>query len=197
MGFHVSTLHNLPVGDIKYFVHVVDMSSSGVHSVWITEDLHTLAASLGRDAGLVTGPGGFSEELYQFLSRNLSSDFGAVESLLHSATCLLISEGHLVHTQNTVYLIPVATQEENESVRNLIATLISEIAGALRENKLQEVVSALGAQELQLRSVGGGFLVCNLRRLNEVLELKPNVSGIGVNLNAAIKKWLPPETRSI
>ena len=86
MGFHVSTLHNLPVGGIHHFVHVLDLSG-GAHARWINENLHTLAASFGRDAGLVTGPRDLSEELYQFLSRNLPSDFGAVEGVLHSATC--------------------------------------------------------------------------------------------------------------
>ena len=41
MGFHVSTLHNLPVENIRYFVHVVDMSS-GVHSCWINKNLQVL-----------------------------------------------------------------------------------------------------------------------------------------------------------
>jgi hypothetical protein len=196
MGFHVSTLHNLPVGSLQYFVHVLDMSG-GAHDRWIKENLHTLAASLGREGGLVTGPRDLSEELYQFLSGNLSSGFGAVEGLLHSATCLIVSEGHLTLTQKPVYLIPVATPEESESAHELITTLINMIANALRENRLQELVSSLGAHRFELKTVGGGFLVCNLRRLNKVLELKPNVAGLGVNLNAAIEALLPPEARPI
>jgi len=196
MGFHVSTLHNLPIGGIHHFVHVLDMSG-GAHARWINENLHRLAASFGRDAGLVTGPRDLSEELYQFLSRNLPSDFGAVEGVLHSATCLIVSEGHLAHTQRPVYLIPVATPDESESAHELITTLINMIASALRENKLQEVVGSLGAHKFDLTAVGSGFFVCNLRRLNKVLELKPNVAGLGINLNAAIEALLPPEVRPI
>ncbi|MDQ0080992.1 hypothetical protein J2W35_001329 [Variovorax boronicumulans] len=196
MGFHVSTLHNLPVGSIQYFIHVVDMSG-GEHGRWINENLHALAASLGRDAGLVTGPRNLSYELHQFLSRNLSSGFGAVEGLLHSATCLLISEGHLAHTQKPVHLIPIATPQVSESAHELIATLIGMIANALRTGQLQDLVISLGAHEFQLSSAGGGFVVCTLRRLNKVLELKPNVAGLGLNLNGTIEALLPPEARPI
>ncbi len=196
MGFHVSTLHNLPVGGIRYFVHVLDMSR-GAHSRWITENLHTLAASLGRDAGLVTGPADLTRELYQFLSHNLACDLGAVERVLHSVTCLVISEGHLAQTQKPVYLIPIAIPEESALVHELITALIKMIANALRTNQLQELVTSLGAHKFEPTAVGGGFFVCNLRRLNKVLELKPNVAGLGVNLNAAIEALLPPETRSI
>lgn len=196
MGFHVSSLHNLPVGSIQYFVHVLDMSG-GAHERWVSENLHTLAASLGRDGGLVTGPRNLSEELYQFLSDNLSSGFGEVESLLHSVTCLVVSEGHLAHTQKPVYLIPVATSEECDGAHELITTLITMIAKALRSNQLQELVGSLGAHRLELTATGGGFFVCNLRRLNKVLELKPNVAGVGLNLNAVIEALLPIQARPI
>lgn len=196
MGFHVSTLHNLPVGGIEYFVHVVDISG-GAHAKWIGENLHALAASFGKNAGLVTGPRDLSEELYRFLSRNLAKEFGVVEGILHSATCLVISEGHLAHTKHPVYLVPLATPEESESAHELIQTLLGMIAGALRTGQLGEVVRSLGAHELQLTAAGGGFLIVNLRRLNSVLELKPNVAGLGLNLNVLIESMLPPEARQI
>ena len=183
MGFHVSTLHNLPVGNIQYFVHVIDISS-GLHSRWISENLHTLSARFGPNAGLVTGPLNLSQELFQFLSVNLSSDFGQVESLLHSATCLLVSEGHLATTRSTIYLIPVATHEETEDSQALIATLICMIAEGLASGKLKTIVSSLGSHELQLRTVGGSFILCNLRRLNNVFGRVPQ-RGVG-----AVGNWL-------
>ena len=124
MGFHVSTLHNLPIGQIEYFVHVLDISG-GTHSRWITENLHTLASSFGRNAGLVTGPQDLSHELYLFLSKNLPSNFGAIEDILHSTTCLVISEGHLVNTNKSVYLIPIATSDNNEEAHELIISLLN------------------------------------------------------------------------
>ena len=196
MGFHVSTLHNLPIGHIEYFVHVLDMSD-GAHSRWINENLHALASSFGRNAGLVTGPRDLSEELYRFLSQNLASGFGAVEGVLHATTCLVISEGHLANTDRPVYLIPIATPGATEEARELIVTLLGMIAESLRNSQLEKLVSSLGAQELELSSAGGGFWVCNLRRLNNMLELKPNVAGLGVNLNAIIESSLPPAVRPI
>ena len=71
------------------------------------------------------------------------------------------------------------------------------IAKALRNNQLQQVVSSLGAHKLELSALGTGFWLCNLRRLNNVLELKPNVAGIGINLNAVIEAMIPSEVRPI
>jgi len=195
MGFHVSTLHNLPINGIEHFVHVLDMSG-GSHAKWIGENLQPLAASFGKNAGLVTGPTDFSQELYKFLSRNLASEFAAVEELLHSATWLVISEGHLARTTKPVYLIPVATPDASESANELISTLIRMIATAIQTDQLQALINSLGASKLDLKATGG-FFICNLRRLNAVLELKPNVAGLGLNLNAVIEALLPPAARSI
>lgn len=196
MGFHVTTLHNLPVGGIDYFVHVFDLSN-GAHAKWINANLSTLAVSFGRNAGLVTGPGDLSHELYSFLSRTLVSDFAAVERLLCSTTCLLISEGHLAHTKRPIYLIPIATPDESPGAQELIAALIQSVATALQAGGLRKLVEEMGAIELELREADGGLLVCTLRRLNKVVELKPNVAGMGVNLNAMIENMLPPEKRPI
>ncbi len=196
MGFHVSTLHNLPVGGIEYFVHVLDMTG-GAHARWIGENLHKLAQSFGKNAGLVTGPRDLSEEMYKFLSHNLAGGFDAVDRIVRSATCLVISEGHLAHTQRPVYLVPLATPEESASALELIRALLGMIAGALNDGRLDEMARSLGAHELQLCSPAGGFFVVNLRRLNKVLELKPNVAGMGVNLNAVIESLLPPDARQI
>lgn len=194
MGFHVTTLHNLPVGSIDHFVHVFDLSK-GMHAKWINANLSKLAAEFGRNAGLVTGPGDLSQELYNFLARSLKSDFPAVEKLLCSTTCLLISEGHLAHTKRPIYLIPIATPIESPDAQELISALIDSVATSLREDRLQELVSDLGASKLELKEAGGGFVVCTLRYVNKVVDLKPNVAGLGVNLNAMIESLLPPEAR--
>ena len=64
-------------------------------------------------------------------------------------------------------------------------------------NPLQKLVSSLGASKRELTEAGSGFFVRNLRRLNKIVELKPNVAGLGVNLNAAIGALLPPQARPI
>lgn len=196
MGFHVSTLHNLPVGRIRYFVHVIDISS-GLHSHWIDENLSFLADSLGPDAGLVTGPANVSSEIYEFLSHNLASRFCEIESLLHSTTCLLVSEGHLTTTESKIYLIPISTNDESEDAKEFVQTILNSLAEALKRNELQQFLSKLGAQELELQNHRENFFVCTLRCLNEIVVLKPNIAGLGLDLNAAIERLLPSEQRSI
>ena len=195
MGFHVSTLHNLPTGSIRHFVHVIDLSG-GLHAQWIEKNLHILARTFGKDAGLVVGPQNLTAELYQFLKRNVT-DFGAVEKLLYSATCLVISEGHLAHTQSAVYILPLSLPESSPEAHDMIDTLLRMLGDALQTERLEEFVNELGAVQVGLSAVGGGVLVCTLRRLNAVLELKPNFAGLGLNLNAAIEKVLPQGTRPI
>ena len=191
MGFYVSSLGNLPSGSIEYFVYVVDASTADLHSDWIHDNLAKFGATFGPAAGLVTGPDDLSKEVFQFLSAHLlEQDFCSVEGLLHSATCLLISEGSLLKTQNAVYLIPVAQGIEKEAVKDRISALISEIAKALTDNRLQKVMSSSDARELQLKNSRGRLWVSEL---NESLELKPNIFGIGINLNKLIKKLFPSQ----
>ena len=195
MAFYVSTLYNLPVGSIKYFIFVID-KSDGVHSAWVNQNLQQLGETLGSAVGVVTGPDRLTKEVYRFLADNLKSNYGAVEGLLHETTSLLISEGSLSETQTSLYLIPVATNSEQGDA-TVAAALIQRIGAALRENRLQEFIRCLGARELQLEAIGGGFIVCTLRQINDVFVLQPNLAGIGVNINAVIEKFLPPETRSL
>lgn len=196
MGFHVSTLHSLPTGQIRHFVHVLDMTN-GVHARWIAENLHVLAEGFGPSAGLVTGTENLTDELYQFLMKNVTENFGAVESVLHSATSLVISEGHLSRTNKPVYLLPLSPPEESEAAHEMITTLLKMLATSIKEDRVREFVVKLGAIELGLTKAGGGFIVCTLREMNKMLELKPNVSGLGVNLNAIVERLLPPEARAL
>jgi hypothetical protein len=156
MGFHVSTLHNLPTGNIKHFVHVLDMTN-GVHARWIAENLHTLARSFGPTAGLVTGTENLTVELCQFLTKNVAENLGAVESVLHSATCLVVSEGHLSTASKPVYLLPLSLPDESETAHELIATLLNMLAAAIKEDRLRSLASSLGAIELGLTKAGGGL----------------------------------------
>lgn len=194
MGFHVTSLHSLPVGPIRYFVHVLDMSG-GAHGKWIDGNLGKLAAHFEANAGLVTGPSDFSQELYLFLSRHLKGGFSEVERVLLDFTCLIISDGHLAHTQRPVFLIPLASQ--NEASEEFVESMLTKVANALTTGSLTQLMKNLGATEFQLSEIKGGFWICTLRKANEVLHLKPNVAGFGINLNAAIEQILGPSQRTI
>jgi hypothetical protein len=196
MGFHVSTLYNLPTDRIRHFVHVLDLSG-GLHAKWIEENLHNLARSFGPNAGLVTGPQDLTLELHQFLLRNVNSDFGPIEKLLHSATCLVISDGHLTTTTAPVFVLPLATTEDPEAAHEMIDTLLRMLGTAARADRVPQLVESLGALRISLAGVGGTIVVCTLRELNKVVDLKPNVAGFGVNLNAIVERLLPPSERVI
>lgn len=196
MGFHVSTLHSLPIGSIKHFVHVLDMTH-GPHGRWIAKNLQLLASDFGPSAGLVTGNKNLTQELCQFLQKNVTDDFGAVERILYSATCLVISYGHLSTTNKPVYLLPLALPQETEAAEELIGALLRMLSASIKEDRIGEFVSSLGAIELGLTRPSISFIVCTLREVNKMLELKPNVAGMGVNLNAIIEKLLPADSRMV
>lgn len=198
MGFHVSSLANLPVGTIEYFVHVID-ASIGRDSDWIAANLKKLAIDFGPNAGLVVGPQDLSQELYNFLSKNIKrDDFLPLSHLLQETTCLLISEGHLTTTEKPVYLLPIATKiRSNTDTHQATETLINMLAKAIGNGSLENFIESLGAQRIKLSSIDRGMFVCTLRHLNDSLELKPNLSGLGINLNAIIAKLLPIQKRIV
>lgn len=196
MGFHVTTLHNLPMKGIQYFVHVLDVAD-GTHAKWINENLNALARAFGPDAGLVTGPQILNDQLYHFLRRNVADNFGAIEVILRRATCLIVSEGHLIHTQRPVFLLPLAFPESTNDAHEMIDTLLHMLADAMQNGTLEDLFAEFGAVKVGLTPVGGGLIVCTLRHLNSILELKPNLSGLGFNLNVLIEKALPPVVRKV
>lgn len=196
MGFHVSSLANLPVGTIEYFVHVID-ATRGRHGDWIAANLQRLTRDFGTNAGLVVGPQDLSQELYSFLNKNVDKDFAPLAKLLDSATCLLISEGHLTTTERPVYLLPIATaKRDSDDAYQATEALLNMIAKAIGNESLEKFIESLGAHKIELTTIGGGMLVCTLRHLNDSLELKPNFNGLGVNLNAIIERLLPTQKRS-
>jgi hypothetical protein len=196
MGFHVSSIANLPVGTIDFFVHVID-ATRGLDSDWIAANLQRLAHDFGPKAGLVVGNGNLSQELYAFLQKNAGKDFSTLSRLLDSTSCLLISEGHLSTTTKPVYLLPIATTKRlTDDDHQATEALISLIAKAISNDELETFVASLGARKIELSEIGGGMVVCTLRHLNDALELKPNFNGVGVNLNAVIEKLLPEPKRT-
>jgi hypothetical protein len=64
------------------------------------------------------------------------------------------------------------------------------VCEAIRDGRVDELVEGLGAVHVPLRPFKPGMKVATLRRWNEVLHLKPNLVGIGFNLNAAIEQYL-------
>jgi hypothetical protein len=198
MGMYVSQLRSVPVGRYDYYAYLVDASAAAVHSKDVDRFFDGFAKQSEVDAVIVRGPQDLSYELFQFLQIQAPNDFGRLEALFHEVTCLVISEGALQTTNKPVHVLPlrqrdVVAFEQPQFVDSLLAALLV----AMRKDRLSEFVQSLGAERLTLNEIQDGMLVATLRRLNEALELKPNVAGVGLNLNAVIQRFLGPSERPL
>ena len=198
MGMYVSQLRSVPVGVYEYYVYLVDSSRNAIHSEEIGRAFQHFAVESGTDAVIVRGPPDLSYELFQFLQTHANSDFSRLETLFHEATCLLISEGSLQTTKTQVFVIPlVECEAPAPGQRPLIDQLLASLLRAMRSHALAEFCSSLGAREMKLTEISGGLIVATLRKMNEALELKPNIAGLGVNLNAILQRILGPSERPL
>jgi hypothetical protein len=66
----------------------------------------------------------------------------------------------------------------------------------VRDGTILRHAQALGAARFKLKSVRNGIVVTTLRNVNGVIELKPNIAGLGLNLNAIIEKALGVPSRA-
>lgn len=198
MGMYVSQLRSVPIGLYEYYVYIVDASSMTAHSKEVDRFFDGFAKQSDVDSVIVQGPHDLSHELFQFLQTHAQSDFGRLEGLFHEVTCLVISEGALQTTSKPVHVLPLMPRDAQSSEQaQLLDALLVSLLRALRKHQLPEFLQSLGAERMALTDIKDGILVATLRRLNEALELKPNIAGLGLNLNAVIQRMLGPSQRSV
>jgi len=198
VGMYVSQLSAVPIGTYQYYVYLVEPSPHGRHSESIAKLFQTFAATSDIDAVIVRGPQDLSQQLHEFLVKHATSDFTSIEQLFLKVSCLIVSEGSLQVTRNQIYVIPVPEQDvEGSNHGEYLDYLLGPLLEAMRAGSVSEFCRALGAKELSLSDIKGGMLVATMRRLNEVLQLKPNFQGIGLNINAIIERALGPAERSM
>ena len=126
MGMYVSELRSVPIGAFTYYLNLVDVSGSGEHSAAIAGALQELAVKSGTDALVVRGPANLSAELFQFLSANVTSDFGRLERLFHEVSSLVISKGALQTTNSEVFVVPlIVGGETGEKATPLLTELVA------------------------------------------------------------------------
>ncbi|WP_305633042.1 hypothetical protein [Methyloversatilis sp.] len=198
MGMYVSRLRSVPVGMYEYYTYLIDASAAEAHSGVVDSFFDSFARRSGVNALIVRGPKDLSRELYTFLKTHVSENFVRLASMFHEATCLVISEGALQATTKPIYVLPLLLRGADEPEHSELAdALLTSLLSALKSNQLGSFVSSLGAEKVELSNMKGGMLVATLRHANDVLELKPNIAGMGLNLNAAIQKALGPSQRSL
>jgi hypothetical protein len=196
MGFQVSTVRYLPEEGIDFYVHVIDATRSMAGQL-SGDKFREIGERFGRHAGLVTGPEDFRSEVLGFLDRNLKSgEFYHIRRLLEDTPCLLISEGHLAKTDKPICLVPVVVPGM-ELNKEFLETLLNEIADAIQRGRLHEFLKSLGVSQYVLKASNGNFWVCMLRNLNKLIELKPGLAGVAININEMIERLLPPDTRAV
>jgi hypothetical protein len=188
----------VPVGLYEYYTYLIDTSAAEAHSGAVDHFFDSFAKQSGVDAVIVRGPGDLSWELFEFLQMHAAANLGRLESMFHEATCLVISEGALQTTTKPIYVLPLLLPTTDKAEQAAFAdALLSSLLSALKANQLRDFVKSLGAEQIELSNISGGMLVSTLRHANDVLELKPNIAGMGLNLNAAIQKALGPSQRSL
>ncbi|KLN59645.1 hypothetical protein WH96_16500 [Kiloniella spongiae] len=185
MGFYVSTLRNIPSGKFNHYIYVVDCSGDSIHTSWINENFNRVSQGLGNRAGIIHGPSDLSLEVLNFLNNQLEDDFFEIEHLLHSATCLIITDNVLAQSQNDVFIIPLTSdRSEDDQIHEYMNHIIDTIIEAISSGKFRKYLNTNAAVKFKIR--GKGKILIN--SINSILELKPNIAGIGININVLIEK---------
>lgn len=198
MGMFVSQLRSVPVGHYRYYAYVVDSSDSETHSHWLDKFFSVFAVRSGIDAVIVRGPQNLSIQLFEFLNRHAPDDLGRIELLFSATTCLIISEGALQSTTEPIYVLPLMQRGVDEASQSSFTdAVLNMLLEAIRERRIAAFMTSLGVAPIELFPTNGGMLIATLRNANEMLELKPNMGGIGLNLNAVIEKLLGPDQRNL
>lgn len=208
MGMHVSQLRSVPVGAFEWYVYVVDASRGGQHTDLMNRAFSMFAQESGPDAVIVTGPRDLSAELYRFLTEHAGEHFARLEFLLRSATCLVVSRGALQTTRGQIYVLPLAsetaadeaaspTDSDVDDRSGFAFSVLRSLIAAMADDRVEAFMLELHSVAIPLSQIRDGLLITTLRNANRVLELKPNIWGVGLNLNGLIERVLSPESRQL
>jgi hypothetical protein len=196
MGFKVTTLHNVPVDNLEYFIYVLEPSYSHEYKIWFDANFDSVGKELGRNAAIVRGyDDRLTQELWQLFQKYTSDpeQRESLEQALLRLVTLIISKGDILTTKEPIYAIPINVIDSDPNVRNqFMNILMGRILDAVRGDSVAELVEQLGFHTVPLLDDRAGMFFSTLRYLNNVLELKPNVAGIGMNINKILDRFLAP-----
>ena len=118
--------------------------------------------------------------------------------LLANVSALVISKGVIQQTDSDVFVVPLARANQSASeAGTFLNELIDGLVTAMRSDTVGNYCRSLGCETIPLKGLKGGLLVTTLRKANQYFELKPNLAGMGVNLNAAIERFVGPPSREL
>lgn len=182
MGYKISSLKSLPViPGIDLYVFILGQHKwAGGYSEVIENNFSKLAQHLGKRGAIVAGHDGvklgreLSHELSNAaLSNKIVHDFvGKGESLGLSILLVGAHPSHL--TDNDLFLL--APIEQIERSFGSLDQFFSELC-EFSENR-----DTTFLEKFEERAKTGGGI-------SDFFELKPNMFGVGININAIINRW--------
>lgn len=196
MGYNVGSLTRVPLEVYDHCIFVVGDPGINRRAQWIQNNFARLAQSLPRKTALVAGTNQqVSQEVLRLICEAAEDDDGKGEGWRHfmflaDHTSLIISKGDIRKTNSPLILVPLGEMGGDGDSDEFMGAVFKAVCESIRDGRVDELIEALGAVDVPLRPFKPGMKVATLRRWNEVLELKPNLAGIGFNLNATIEHYL-------
>lgn len=172
MGYLLSSLGNLPVEEnIELYIFIIDGSWHGGTIEKINANFENIAKQIGPKAVIAKG---FEEGLWtnEVCEKYLGKDYSHLYNLLPA---ILITDNHPDHLTETSarILVPLKGIEERFEDLDYFFNSLSRFARFGDKSFLEKIKN-----ENDL-----------LTNANQIIDLKPNFFGIGINLNALIKKF--------
>lgn len=171
MGYHLTSLGNLPLErGITLYIFVINGRWRGGHYETLEQNFSEIAQSIGPNAIIVRG---FEEALFSapLCEKYLGKDYG---DLLDVLPAVLLSDTHPeeLHTRSLRLLIPL---REAESEFGDLQSFFRSLAKFARDQDQAFLDRFREARDW-------------IEEGNSVIDLRPNLFGIGVNLNEFIRK---------
>lgn len=196
MGYNVGSLTRVPLEVYDHCIFVVGDPEINERAQWIQNNFTRLAQSLPPKTALVAGTNHqVSQEVLSLICEASEDDDGEGKGWRHfmflaDHTSLVISKGDIRKTNSPLILVPLGEIGGDADSDQFMGAVFAAVCKAVRDGRIDELIENLGAVHVPLRPFKPGMKVATLRRWNEVLDLKPNFAGIGLNLNAGIEHYL-------
>ncbi|MBB4255453.1 hypothetical protein [Rhizobium sp. BK008] len=178
MGYYLSSLAELPRDDdVKIYIFVLtDGVRSDLHDA-LQRNFLAIAKGIGTEAVIATG---FDEHLWtEDLMKRYLGD-ASIAQFYRYLPGVLITDSHPdeITEQSLKIVVPLeVAQKKFGSVDAFFSALI-----AFAKGRNQEFLGTITSDQSAMLNI--------IAHLNDIVDLKPNFAGLGINLNAAVNKWL-------
>lgn len=192
MGYNVGSLTRVPLEVYDHCIFVVGDPGINKRALWIQNNFGRLAQSLPQNTALVAGTNyKVSQEVMGLICDAADQGNGWRHfTFLADHTSLVISKGDIRKTNSPLILVPLGGSGGDSDSDEFMGAVFMAVCNAVKVGRVDALVDELGGVHVPLMPFKPGMKVATLRRLNQVIELKPNLAGLGFNLNAAIEQYL-------